>query len=169
MSHVGCFLIARPILRDPNFMQTVILLLAHTEDGAFGLVVNRPHPVQGLGFPIYQGGPCHAPGLFLLHGHKDWVPPEDSLDGGLESHVAAGIYLGDAACLERVRQPEPGETLRFRVFKGYAGWGQGQLENELLDNAWTVQPANSALLFDTAADVLWDRLRPPTIAKPSLN
>ncbi len=169
MSHAGCFLVARPILRDPNFAQTVVLLLAHNDDGAFGLVVNRPRQVEGLEFPVFQGGPCPAPGLFLLHGHKDWLPDEPGPEGGLEPRIAAGIYLGDASSLDRVRQPESGETLRFRVFKGYAGWGEGQLEQELLEAAWAVQPATSALLFDAPAEELWDLLRPPTIAEPSLN
>lgn len=168
MSHTGCFLIAKPVLRDPNFAQTVILLLAHNEDGAFGLVLNRPHRINGLEFPVYQGGPCNAPGLFLLHGHKDWLPEENDADGP-QPRVAAGIYLGDADSLDRVRQPDAGEDLRFRVFKGYAGWGEGQLENELLQGAWAVLPADSELLFDTDAHDLWDRLRPPTIAEPSLN
>jgi putative transcriptional regulator len=170
MSHAGCFLVARPVLRDQHFVQTVVLLLAHNDDGAFGLVVNRPHHINGLEFPVFQGGPCPAPGLFLLHGHEEWLPDTTGgPDGGLGPRVAAGIYLGDASSLDRVRQPEEGELLRFRVFKGYAGWGGGQLENELLAGAWAVVPATSSLLFDTDADELWDRLRPPTIAEPSVN
>jgi putative transcriptional regulator len=169
MSHAGSFLIARPVLRDAHFVQTVVLVLAHNEDGAFGLVVNRPLRVNGLEFPVYQGGPCPAPGLFLLHGHKEWLPDEDGPPGGLGPRVAPGIYLGDATSLDRVRQPDEGEALRFRVFKGYSGWGGGQLESELHAGAWAVVPASSDLLFDVDPEELWDHLRPPTIAEPSVN
>src|SRR5207249_2356103 len=58
----GSFLVARGALQDPNFVQTVILLLRHGEEGAFGLIVNRPAEAVGLPFPVFRGGPCPAPG-----------------------------------------------------------------------------------------------------------
>ncbi len=72
----GSFLIARPTLRDPNFYQTVILLVQHDAEGAFGLVLNRPLPApkdQDLPFKLYSGGPCESEGLFMVHGHEDWA------------------------------------------------------------------------------------------------
>src|SRR4051812_13819334 len=76
MSLAGSFLVAQSSLIDPNFMQTVVLILAHNDEGAFGLVVNRPIKKADLPFPLFQGGPCPAPGLFMLHGHSDWLPQE---------------------------------------------------------------------------------------------
>jgi len=164
-SLAGSFLVAKHRLQDPNFSRTVVLLLEHTTDGAFGLVVNRPAEVQGLPFPLYTGGPCEMEGVLILHGHADWVVPTEQTQG----EVAPGILVGDTACLDRVTDPEPGEVLRFRLFSGYAGWGPGQLEGELAEGTWGVVPATGELLFDTPAEELWDRLAPPPIPQPSVN
>jgi putative transcriptional regulator len=167
MSLAGSFLVARTILRDPTFNRTVVLLLAHNDDGALGLVVNRPLKADGLPFPLFDGGPCPSPGLFMLHGHVDWSspPPEEAV----KPELAPGIFIGDASSLNQATEPQPGQVLRFRVFRGYAGWGGGQLENELASGAWTVLPATGELLFDTPVEELWDHLAPPTIPQPSLN
>jgi putative transcriptional regulator len=171
MSLAGSFLVARPVLQDPNFSRSVVLLLAHSDDGAFGLVVNRPvpEPVEGLPLPVYFGGPCPAPGLLLLHGHADWQDAEADAEEEDRQEVAPGIFVGDAACLERAREAPPDQQGRVRVFTGYAGWAGGQLEGEIAAGAWVVVPARGAVLFDTPADDLWDRLAPPTLPQPSLN
>jgi putative transcriptional regulator len=170
MSLAGHFLIAQPSLVDPNFAQTVVLILAHNDEGAFGLVVNRPVQKAGLPFPVFHGGPCPAPGLFMLHGHADWLEElEEDDEDGPKREVAPGIFLGDASCLKRAQQVGEGETLRFRAFQGYAGWGPGQLEAELHSGAWLTTPAESAVLFTTQTDTLWRLLAPPRIPRPSLN
>jgi putative transcriptional regulator len=181
MSLTGSFLIAQPSLIDPNFARAVVLILAHNEEGAFGVIVNRPAPQASLPFPVFHGGPCPAPGLFMLHGYADWVTdtadlPEEGegegedADENAKREVAPGIYLGDASCLKRASQQAQKETkVRFRAFQGYAGWGAGQLESELNGGAWLVTPADSAVLFDTAAEVLWRLLAPPRIPQPSDN
>lgn len=160
-SLAGSFLIARPVLRDPNFRQTVVLLLQHGTEGAFGLVVNRPAKVEGLPFPVYGGGPCQSEGLLMLHGHTDWSEDQKGL--------APGIYLGDASCLPKVTEPADPDGLRFRMFAGYSGWGPQQLEGELKAGAWAVVPATGELLFDTPVEQLWSLLLPPRIPQPSLN
>jgi putative transcriptional regulator len=190
MSLAGSFLVAQSSLSDPNFMQTVVLILAHNEGGAFGLVVNRLAKKDSLPFPVFEGGPCPAPGLFMLHGHADWVDAvsegqgedgaegEDDGDGeaeaenddaGPEREVAPGIYLGDPACLKHASQPADGQSIRFRAFQGYAGWGPGQLEHELDAGAWQVTAADSEVLFETPVETLWRLLAPPRIPKPSAN
>ena len=119
-------------------------------------------------FPVFVGGPCQSPGLFMLHGQREWATdvagPLDSL-----KEVVPGVFVGDAECLEKVTEPAPTDGLRFRVFTGYAGWSGGQLERELAEGSWAVKPASSPLLFDTPADDLWSRLAPPAIPEPSLN
>src|SRR6266852_398066 len=95
-SLAGSFLIARPVLQDPSFKQTVVLLLQHGSEGAFGLVLNRVRKVDGVPFPVHVGGPCEFQGLLMLHGHPDWGRMEGELPDG---EVAPGIFLGDAACL----------------------------------------------------------------------
>jgi putative transcriptional regulator len=159
------FLVARPILKDPSFHQTVVLLLQHTAEGAFGLVVNRPTPVKGLPFPIYQGGPCPSEGLFLLHGHADWVEDDDRS----EREITPGIYLGDSSCVNLVSDVAEGQDLRYRMFTGYSGWGPNQLEGELAAGAWAVVPATAAALFEIPIEDLWSSLLPPSIPQPSMN
>jgi putative transcriptional regulator len=171
MSLTGSFLIAQPSLIDPNFARSVVLILAHNEEGAFGVIVNRPAPPASLPFPVFHGGPCHAPGLFMLHGYADWLEDGSEPDPKEpKREVAPGIYLGDASCLKRASQQAGKETcLRFRAFQGYAGWGAGQLEGELNGGAWLVAPADSDVLFGTSADKLWRLLAPPRIPEPSDN
>ena len=163
----GSFLIARPVLQDPNFAQTVVLLLRHGAEGAFGLVVNRPAEAEGLPFPVYSGGPCPAPGLIMLHGQREWAAAGGP--DGPSGEVAPGIFIGDADCVSRVGEAPPDRPPRFRMFAGYSGWGPDQLERELAAGAWIVVPATGDLLFDTPVEDLWDRLCPPTTPKPSVN
>jgi len=178
MSLAGSFLVAQPSLDDPNFRQTIVLILAHNDDGAFGLVVNRPVNKAGLPFPVFNGGPCPAPGFFILHGHAEWLAPQAEAVNEQENEhegeekqreVAPGIFLGDPACLKRAAQLADGEKVRFRAFQGYAGWGPGQLESELHGGSWQVMAADSDILFGTPVETLWRLLAPPRIPRPSLN
>jgi putative transcriptional regulator len=163
--YAGSFLVARPILQDPNFMQSVVLLLQHGAEGAFGLVVNRPASVKGAPFPVFTGGPCQAPGLLMLHGHAEWL----ALTPEQEGEVAPGVFIGNAACLKQITESDVETARRFRVFTGYSGWGPSQLERELAAGAWTVVPATGDLLWETPPDELWKHLLPPRIPQPSLN
>ncbi len=163
MSLAGKFLVAKSILRDPNFARTVVVLLAHNEEGALGLVVNRPSETEELPLPLFDGGPCSSGGLFLLHGNSAWVEP----DGPQE--IAPGVFVGDAAVFERAGKAGQEVRRRVRVFRGYAGWGGGQLERELTVGDWAVVPASGELLFDTPAEDLWKLLVPPMIPQPSVN
>jgi putative transcriptional regulator len=171
MSLAGSFLVARPMLEDPNFRRTVVLILAHNDDGAFGLVVNRLAKAEGLPWPLYVGGPCPSPGLMMLHGHSDWAQAaaEPSEEPVMGPEIAPGVFIGNAATLERAGQETDPEPLRFRVFSGYAGWSSGQLEGELAAGAWALATANGDLLFETPIDDLWERLAPPRIPQPSIN
>jgi len=171
-SLAGSFLIAKASMKDPTFAQTVILLLAHNDEGAFGIVVNRPVKTKDLPFPLFFGGPCDSPGLVLLHGHADLAEgasePEEEA-GGVQGEVAPGIFVGDASCLERLTDPPGDEAPRIRLFRGYAGWAPGQLEQELTVGAWAIASASGEVLFDTPPDKLWDQLLPPFFPEPSLN
>ena len=176
MSLAGSLLVAHSSLSDPNFNQTVVLILAHSEGGAFGLVVNRPIKKKGLPFQVFHGGPCSAPGLFMLHGHPDWIdeappsePDDDNEAEPSQREVAPGIFLGDAGCIQRASEPADGEKVRCRAFQGYAGWGPGQLERELESGSWLVTPADSNILFETPIEKMWTLLAPPRIPRPSLN
>jgi putative transcriptional regulator len=165
----GSFLIAKPTLRDPNFYQTVVLLVQHDAEGAFGLVVNRPLPApkdQELPFPLFAGGPCEAEGLFMVHGHEEWIGEESEEPANA---IAPGIFLGDASLAAKLKSLSKSALKRVRLFHGYAGWGPGQLERELAEGAWSVITADAKTLFKTRPNDLWSHLRPPSIPQPSLN
>jgi putative transcriptional regulator len=164
--HGGSFLVARSVLQDPSFRQSVVLLLQHGTEGAFGLVVNRPAPVKGSPFPVFAGGPCPAQGLLMLHGQEDWL---DMIPEPKGNQVAPGIFIGNAECLKRASDTDSDEEIRYRVFTGYAGWGPGQLERELGAGAWLIVPADGQLLFETPPEDLWDKLAPPRLPQFSLN
>jgi putative transcriptional regulator len=164
-SLAGTFLVARPSLRDPFFGRAVVLLLQHSEEGAFGLVLNRPAKAEELPFPVFVGGPCQLKGLLMLHGQEDWL----SDPGERPGEIVPGVFLGDSESFERLGDIPEGANWKFRVFTGYAGWAPKQLEAELADGAWLVLPARSDAMFETPVEELWQRLAPPSIREPSLN
>lgn len=130
----GNLLLAHPAMKDPNFGRTVVLMSAHDADGALGVVINRPlrrrldevSPDFALGplakVPLYAGGPVETEKLILAAWRWREATEEFELQFGLDPERAAAIVA------------EPGYTLRG--FLGYAGWGKGQLENEMKQNTW---------------------------------
>ena len=164
-SYAGKFLIGRPALQEDSFRQTVVLLLQHGDQGAFGLVVNRPVKVDGLPFPVFAGGPCQSQGLLMLHGHADWL---DSSTEFPTKEVAPGVFLGDASCLTRISDAA---TEPRRVIVCLAATPAGDRGN--WSPSWcgspAIVPATGQLLFDFPAEDLWFRLVPPTIPEPSSN
>jgi putative transcriptional regulator len=149
----------------------VVLILSHGDDGAYGVVVNRPAEDADLPLPVFSGGPCESPGLVMLHAHADWVDGSASSEGSSATgrEVAPGIFVGDAECLERAANVGPGEVCRYRVFQGYSGWGPGQLEQEIGVGAWSTVAATPELVFDVAPDELWFKLKPRLPPEPSAN
>lgn len=164
MSLAGNLLVARPRLVDPFFAQTVILLLQHGQEGAFGLILNKPVQGDELPFPMFVGGPCKIEGLLMLHGEEEW-----NEGPGEEGQVLPGVWLGNAECAEKATSNPLGETYRFRIFTGYAGWGPSQLEKEMVEGSWMVVPARSQHIFDWPVEELWMRLAPPNLPEPSVN
>jgi len=152
----GKLIVAGPKLYDPNFHRTVVLICEHTDDGALGLIVNRPTPVEvGDAVPelgellgptdrLFAGGPVQPQSIVLLAELED--PPEEALmvtgDVGL---VLQGVDLEDLAAMAR----------RGRAFLGYAGWGPGQLEDELAEEAWIIEPPTREEIFTLDPTDLW--------------
>ena len=162
----GIFLIARRDLPDPNFTETVVLLLSYSPGGgALGLVVNRPSDVElsslapriaGLddrSDPLYIGGPVPGQELFLLV--RGRAP-----DGDAEA-VFEGVWASHSPeVLERLAQDHvPAE--RLRVYAGYAGWGPGQLDNEIARGDWHIRTADEESIFTPRPRETWNRLLPP--------
>ncbi len=156
------FLIAMPGLTDPNFYRTVTYVCAHNEEGAMGIIINRPMNV-GLGevlsqmnlvpadpdindIIIYHGGPVQQDRGFVIHTPaSQW---DSTIDVGNRFGLATSRDI-----LEAISRGEgPGRSL---VALGYAGWGAGQLESEMLENAWLCGPADASIMFDVACENRW--------------
>lgn len=154
VSFAGSFLISRPELIDPNFDGSLTLVLEHNEDGAVGVIVNRPTTVKVADvFPewadvvaepalLFEGGPVETDSLIAL----GWGPHgESDLPLGL-----VGIDLEEQVPLVLAQGIE-----RVRLFSGYAGWGVGQLEGELANGAWWVVPCELDDLFRSDPAEIW--------------
>ena len=153
----GQLLIAAPTLEDPNFHRTVVLVCVHSNQGALGVVLNRPSPLEageavpevaaalgeGAGARLWLGGPVQTSDIVLL---ADFADPGESL------LVAGDIGLvTDGAPLEELG----GRTRRLRAFLGHSGWGPGQLDGELEREDWIVAPLEAGDPFSDDADGLW--------------
>jgi putative transcriptional regulator len=156
----GRLLVATPALFDPNFRRAVVLVGEHGEEGAMGLVLNRPAEVTvGEAVPplavvaggeslVHVGGPVQPEAVLVLAEFDD-------------ASTAATLVVGNVgfASSDDDLEALAGATRRARVFAGYSGWGPGQLEAELEEESWLVEPADDVDLFpgpgdDIFADVL---------------
>lgn len=156
------FLIAMPALADPNFAQTVAYICEHNPDGALGIVINRPSELTlaelftHMGFgevgaaigkrPVYVGGPVQRERGFVLHS------PEGSWDSSLR--ISDDVTITTSRdILEALAHGEgPGHYL---VALGYAGWGTGQLEHEMVQNAWLSGPSDPSIIFEQDGHKRW--------------
>lgn len=155
----GHLLLSSPSLFDPNFRRTVVLITEHSEEGAMGLVLNRAadatvaEMVPELALyadhddePLYVGGPVQPSAVIVIAEFDD---PSISPAIVLEDDI--GFVPADVADHEEVAS----SCRRARVFAGHSGWGPGQLEDELEEKAWIVEPAVRDDVFDTDPDALW--------------
>lgn len=150
----GRLLIAGPGLWDPNFRRTVVLVGEHDEEGAIGIVLNRPTeldvadvvpPLAELAGDarIFLGGPVRPTEVVLIAELEEPRRPDLPVLGSI------GFLVGD------VDPAVAGAVLRARVFAGYAGWGPGQLEHELGESSWIVEPALPGDVFSDDPEQLW--------------
>jgi len=154
----GHLLVAGPGLFDPNFRRTVILVGEHGEEGAMGVVLNRPSqlpvddavpPLSGLGGSdglVYVGGPVQPDAVVVL---AELDPPEQAAALVFDS---VGFLPGD------VDADALAELGRARVYAGYAGWGPGQLEGELAESSWIVESAEADDVFTDEPAALWSQI-----------
>lgn len=155
-SLAGHLLLASPALSDPNFARTVVLVGVHSEEGAMGVVLNRPsettvaeavpqlevavEPAE----PVYVGGPVQPSSVVLLAEFLDPAPAALLVLGRI------GFPSGDTD-VDGLTEA----TARRRVFAGYAGWGEGQLDQELAQGDWITHPAVPDDVFSEDPDQLW--------------
>lgn len=165
----GTLLVAVPGLPDPNFSETVVFVVHHTEDGTMGLVLNRRTDVtvgrlfesidelRELTLPVFAGGPVARSSAQALVRSPRAIP-----DG---RHIVGEVHIVNSAeALRRRLADEPG-TDHFRLYLGYAGWAPGQLEAELDDGAWHVIEGDAAAVFDRDPDTLWRRVIRRTVVQ----
>jgi len=160
----GQILVANPRMRDPRFTETVIFLCSHDSTGAFGLILNRPvdklpakKVLDAFGidladvkgdFRVRLGGPVELQSAFLLH-HENF---------GKEFQICQGHGIAVTSNPEVLKSlTDEAGPKRSILFFGYAGWGSGQLENELARKDWSIAPGNREILFDRDLDTLWRR------------
>lgn len=165
-SLVGRVLVAMPGISDPRFEHAVILICAHEADHAMGLRLDRPAPGVDLsrvmkrlniipseavaGRTVLMGGPVERERGLVLH-TTDWMTPETSLPFG------DGLALtGTREALVVLSDPDEAPS-RSVLLLGYAGWGEGQLEEELGENVWLTADADLDLIFDDDHDSKWNR------------
>jgi putative transcriptional regulator len=189
----GHFLIAETELQDPNFFRTVVLVLHHNDEGAFGLVVNRESEVAVADviedtersalaeLPVFVGGPVQQNYVFVLH---SGVP--DRYSSEHVENPCRGVYFEPSFqhVLDYVNSEDylvlaADERPAVRIFAGYSGWGSGQLERELQDGAWLVHPARGEVVFGVDSAEGWKkalsqkggfyRIVAETGYKPSMN
>ena len=153
-------LLSMPQMQDPNFARTVVLLCDYGPDGAFGLVVNRPTDMpanemvrmeppitRGNNLRLYIGGPVQPERGWILVADQPDIPEYRTIQEGL--HLSSSPEL-----LRRVLEQRPAP--RARVIAGYAGWGPGQLDEELAQSAWLIGDVDVDLIFDVEAPAMWD-------------
>lgn len=159
----GKFLVASRELGDPNFAESVILLLNYdSEKGAMGLIVNRQTDVplsrvfedlkeaKGRGDPVYIGGPVELSNVLALL--KSASKPADA------KHVFGDVYLVSSKALLQKTLGAQVESNAFHVYIGYAGWGAGQLEHEVELGGWHIMAADVGSVFHSDPESVWPRL-----------
>jgi putative transcriptional regulator len=159
----GQLLIATPAMRDPRFEHAVILMVQHGQDGAMGIVINRPLGEQPLAellaapgakdiaaagsVRVFLGGPAQPEIGFVVHSSDYHRPDTIAVDGRIAVTSSREI-LRDIA--------DKAGPMKSLIAFGYAGWAPGQLEGELAHNFWYTAPADPGLVFDDDRDKVWE-------------
>ena len=156
----GRLLVANPQLMEPTFARTVVFVVAHTEEGALGVVINRPSeigvgeavpalgPLAGPGDVVHAGGPVEPEGLIVM---VQWVDP------GPDTEMVFGDDIGLLAA-DHERDGLERWIHWARVYAGHAGWAAGQLEGEIAAGGWFVLEAERADLCSQHPEGLWSEV-----------
>lgn len=158
----GQLLIAMPAMTDPNFARTVTYICEHNDQGALGLVINRPLDIDlgdvfaqlnltncdtdMSGRPVLFGGPVQMERGFVIHEPEGTWESSMTIDHAIQVTTSQDILVAMA---------EGRGPTRSAVALGYAGWGAGQLEQEITANSWLSAPTNTGILFDTPFEDRW--------------
>ena len=154
-------LLAMPQLSDPNFSRAVVLMIEHSEQGSFGLVINHPSPIKASELldslemswrgedtaVVWAGGPVSPSTGWVLH-----EPIGQAGQGTIE--ITSTISLSTSP--DRLRTIASSPPRNIRLLLGYSGWGPGQLAEEMSRGAWLHTAAEPSIVFGTPADEIWD-------------
>ena len=164
-------LLSMPQLDDPNFGRTVVLLCEYASEGAFGLIINRPTdfpaasvvqlqpPVLAANeLPLWIGGPVEP--------ERGWILLNETRADDDAREIAPGLFLSASPAVLR-RVLESSMPPQARVIAGYAGWGPGQLDEELSQSSWLLADVDAEFLFNTPAADLWEAAIRRLGAEPS--
>lgn len=154
----GKILLSEPFMLDPNFKRTVVFICAHDEEGTIGFVLNRKAKVtipdlfpefEYLKVNLYHGGPVEPNTVHYLHKLGDIIPDSELVGDGI-------YWSGSFEVLKILMAEKKVSPDDIRFFIGYSGWGAGQIEDELKENAWFVTSAQSTDIFGDKPDKLWN-------------
>lgn len=153
----GTILIADPFLKDPNFLRTVIFLCEHKDEGSFGFVINRKleyvigdliNDLSGCDFPVFYGGPVQQNTIHFLHRCPGLIT------GG--EKIANDIFWGgEFDELIGLLQKDKLAQADIRLFLGYSGWGEGQLQDEFKEKTWLSTFSSDKLVFMPDTSSIW--------------
>jgi putative transcriptional regulator len=154
----GKILISEPLLADNYFKRSVVLLAEHTDEGSFGIIMNKPidnkfndiiSDFPEYGGQLFLGGPVSNSSLFFIHTLGDVV--ENSLE------IMDGLFWGgDIESIRELMVLKQVDSNQIRFCVGYSGWGSKQLEGELEKNSWLVSGLSAEILMNTDPDKLWE-------------
>jgi len=155
--HSGELLLAEPFMMDQNFRRSVVLICESKEEGVFGLILNKPLELKlndALAeFPAFDaslhfGGPVQTDTLHYLHNLGDDIEGSVKLSNGL-------YWGGNFEAIKAMIEQESVKPADIRFFLGYAGWGYGQLVDEMRENSWIIAGARAEHVFSSKPDELW--------------
>jgi len=156
----GVLLVAPPMMHDPNFRRTVVLLCEHTPEGSFGLILNRPlgvrlaemiREIDGRDISIGKGGPVQTDTLHFVHTCGDEVLGTIPVGNGI-------FWGGDFEVLKLMIETGQVSSENVRFFLGYAGWSPGQLLSEIDQGGWILAPGIEQHVFEPDPDALWGKV-----------
>ena len=156
----GRLLVSEPFMQDPYFKRSVVLLTEHSEGGSFGLILNKPIPMYlneaienapTFDARLSLGGPVQKETLHYLHRLGNQIPNS--------TEIMDGVYWGgDFESIKELMLKGEVKPDDIRLFVGYSGWAEGQLDSEMDSKSWIVAHANTKLLFTDKPDNLWNNV-----------
>ncbi len=154
----GTLLISAPSLEDPNFQKVVICIAEHNSNGALGFVLNKVFSRRfnelvefnaSLPFELYEGGPVEKEALYFLHRRPDIISSGEKVTGE--------IFMGGNFKTAVLKMNEGSLTAdHIKLFLGYCGWNNGELEAEIADGSWLMVTASPGIVFTTNTTTLWE-------------